>query len=69
VRRSTRQTVDEKILGDLTGPGVWTKDASVYLDEVFARSPFRANIVGGFLAIEAAMGYPTGKVSNPVILM
>ena len=69
VRRSTRQAADEKILDDINGPGAWTKDVSTYLYDVFAKSPFKTKIVEGFLAIEAAMGYPTGKVSISTILV
>jgi hypothetical protein len=64
VRRSARQVPTEK---ENEVIGAWTKDAAAYLNDVFKKNPFGSNIVTGFLAMEALMGYPTGKVSTRIL--
>lgn len=59
-RRSTRQIPEEK--GHSGAHGSWTTDAAAYLREVFAKNPFKEQITNGFLEMEAAIRYPTGKV-------
>ena len=42
----------------------WIHDAAAFLEEVFIKSPFCDKVVEGFKSFEAALGYPSSKVSR-----